>query len=146
MMQGNSDAAMQGNSACLHNTQPSQKFHPPGHQFQIGLHFLPLLCAFWAPGRQWVFHALPNTNCLHWPLICQELLMDTRTWCKASFGHLHLGESRPFQDDTRWLKFGSVAHSNFGWYKEAPGQILPSLDAAVFRFKFGETLGILVSF
>ena len=45
-----------------------------------------------------IFCALspPDPDYLHWPLICQELLMDTWTWYKASFGHLHLRESKQF--------------------------------------------------
>ena len=40
-----------------------------------------------------------DPDCLHWPLICQELLMDLQTLYKykPSFGHLHLGNQDPFR-------------------------------------------------
>ena len=51
----------------------------------------PCLCSFF-----------PSPDCLHWPLVCQELMMDPH-------GTRHhrciLPESRPFQDEWRWRKW-----------------------------------------
>ena len=77
--------------------------------------------------RSWpifkIFHALSprDPDCLHWPLICQELLMDPEH-CTRQYPCILIPE--PFQDQWRWRKwrkFGSVAHSNFGWYEVLVG-------------------------
>ena len=59
------------------------------------------------PASVQIFHALSprDPDCLHWPLIFQEVLMDTQTWYKASFGASDLGESIPL---SRWVKVTKV--------------------------------------
>ena len=90
-------------------SDPRIKTSLQGDDGYIISHKFPLARCFFQkiPASVQIFHALSphHPDCLHWPLIFQEVLMDTQTWYKASFGASDLGESIPFQDEWRWRKW-----------------------------------------
>ena len=93
---------------------------PPYHISQIPFpRFWRLRLFQKIPAYVQIVHALSprDPNCSHWPLICQDLLMDPWTLYKA----ISLHPDPRIRTLSGWVKvtkvteFGSVAQSNFGW-------------------------------
>ena len=86
--------------------------------------------------RSWpifkIFHALSprDPDCLHWPLICQELLMDPWTLYKAISLH---PDPRTLSGSVKVTKVTEIWEccSFELWMIRGTGRKLPSLDAAV---------------